>query len=237
MLNRSSRTHSDCQAASADLADRVDSNSSKPQEVRPLKNALQQSRLPRVLHDGTIVERTGPGVMLPPQPWAVYPRMDCGMAWNESLSHTDLIYPAPYFTPMNPEHGRSNAEGRVTKPRQHKSIDPPKAKTKEVIDLTQDSPNDDLNSNTLQRETISKPRHSAGEFATPTSGEQTVFLLCSLRLDAAYDGPPAVLEELLSLTLQAMGQFGRACLDGNPATRGCTFHVCRDINCERHCRR
>ena len=172
--------------------------------------------------------------MLPPRLLALFPQLDCGI-WNGG-SPIDRSYPTIQFTSINTRQGRSSVDGRISKP-QHKSIAPPRKTRREVIDLTEDSSNDDLESNTLQPKTVPKAHCMNGEFTTPTVGEKTVFLLCSLRLDAVYDGPPAVLEEVLSLTLQAMGHCGRACLDSSPATSGCTFHICRDINCERNCRR
>ena len=234
ILNKSSRTSSISRAASADITDPDNGSPSDYREVDPSKNALQQIRLPQILPDGTTIDRSSPGVMLPPQLLALFPQLDCGIAWNGG-SPIDRSYPTIQFTPINARQGRSIADGRISKPQQ-KSIALPRKTRREVIDLTEDSSND-LDSNTLQSKTAPKTRCMNGEFSTPRVGEKTVFLLCSLRLDAVFDGPPAVLEEILSLTLQAMGRCGRACLDSSPATRGCTFHVCREINCERNCRR
>lgn len=177
-----------------------------------------------------------PRTILPPQFLAVYPRLDYGIAWNEA-SHTDRIYPAFHFTPIDTRRMRSHVDGRIMKPRQRKSTCPPRATSQKMIDLTLDSTDVDPYPNRLPATIARNAQCLTGQPATPRVSVQTVFLRCSLRLDAVYDGPLAVLEEVLSLTLEQMGQFGRACLDNSPATQGCTFHVCRDVNCEQHCER
>ena len=228
-----SRTRSISHAASANSTDAVISGSSELHDVDPSKNAFQQTRFPRVLPDGTTTQCPSPKMKLPPQLLAQYPLLGCGIAGIGSSPNV-LKYPEYQFTP-NTRHQSSIAGGRTLNPRIQKVIGPPRTLRREVVDLTKDSRIDDLKSNTPQPKIALEPRSLTGDFAMPTAVEQTRFLRCSLRLDGG--GPPADLDKILSLTLEEMGRFGRFCLDSVPATRGFTFHVCRDIDCEQNCQR
>ena len=137
------------------------------------------------------------------------------------------------------EWGKRNLSSIGGPPRQRQAIDQLRPRNSEIIEVTNTTPDRDfyLNASEVFGEqplgaTPQNPYCIDEDFVLSVAERKTVYLRCSLRLDAEYDGPEADLREILGQTLDAMGHYGRDILDRNSLTKNSTFHICKEVNCE-----